>query len=349
MQPCSSARVSSQSAYWMRAVKFSAMHRILKTVAACSRGLEPSELDARIRGEAIMPTLRSAVPSRTTCYHHRNTMIRLGLLKREGRKLLANKDNLHVGVLLRVSTRECELDEFVREKFGTLILQNEECRSLFFNLFMPVNQQAFSLSEFWRHGRPVEWKRGESVNGDKVVFQNFTTGRKAVCRTHGEVEALLYGLRYWARDELRLIDEYCQKAGMSTVMFPVTRPDASAHDIRRTANIVLSMREGRDSTVLAVAEMIKRCCVDERQPVQTLYDAIDLLLGKWGDHIALIPTSRRLATLCAGTREKEELALRGYYKPKDGPYISHIRLYSEIPDCIREVSEHDWRIATVRA
>ena len=328
------------------------MHNILKIAADAPDGLEAGELDRRISSQKVALTRRSSPPARATFYHHRNTMIRLGLLKRANRKLHVNRNSLDVAVLLREPAVNGKLTDTARERFSSLVLQNDQCRLLFFDMFMPDGGHDLSVSDFRHSGCPVEWERDEPRrNGTKgVIFRKSGLDHAIQCEGHWRINSILYGVRYWARDELMLVDEYCRKAGWITVMFPLSQPMLSEQDIEKTTDLVLSARSADEWTVLSISDLIVRCCVKQRRPVKVLYEAIDLLLREWPDHIVLIPTTRSLATLAADSPLKEELALRSYYKSPEGPYISHIRLHQDIPHSLAETEpDHVQHAAEIRA
>lgn len=259
-------------------------------------------------------------------------MVRLGLLRREDRKLHVDRNNLDVAALLREPVVADGLTDAARDRFSSLVLQNDQCRSLFFDLFMPDDKIDFSVSDFRRSGSPVEWERAEPTEtGTKgVIFRRSQPDCTVYREGHSEINSILYGVRYWARDELKLVDEYCRKAGWVTVMFPLSGPGFSDQDVWQAARRILPDRPVSEWTVLSILDLIDDCCVKRRQPVEALFEAISLLVREWPDHIVLIPTTRSLATLAADSPLKEELVLRSYYKSPQGPYISHIRIHQDI-------------------
>ena len=341
-----------QNECWMRAVRFSAVHHILKIAAGAPDGLTAGELNSQISARRVALTRRHSPPAPTTFYHYRNTMVRLGLLKRAGRKLHVDRNNLDVAALLREQVVADGLTDTARDRFSSLVLQNNQCRSLFFDLFMPDSKTDLSVSGFRRNGSPVEWERIDPADtGAKgVIFRKSRPDRTICHEGHSEINSILYGVRYWARDELKLVDEYCQKAGWVTVMFPLSCPRFSEQDVWQTAVLILEDRAAGEWTILSILDLIGHHCVKQRQPVEVLFEAISLLLREWPDHIVLIPTTRSLATLAADSPLKEELALRSYYKSPQGPYISHIRIHRDIPLSLAKTkSDHVQHPAQARA
>ena len=82
--------------------------------------------------------------------------------------------------------------------------------------------------------------------------------------------------------------------------------------------------------MLSVSDLIVEYCQDHRQPRNVLFGAFDWLRRRWPGHTILVPTPLGLATLAATSAEQQKLALRRYYKPANGPYVSHIRFHHDV-------------------
>ena len=341
------------SPYWMRAVSFAGLHRVLKAVADYPNGLRAAEINKLVRENDIPLTRRSTPPAPTTLYHYRNTLLRLNALKRDGQMLHVNDDDPDVCTLLRQpapANGSRSLSNAARDPFAALVLKNEQCRSLFFDLFMPPEVRLESVSSFRRNAVSVRWARHLSINGKEIVFQNNATGCTARCASPASVAAILYGVRYWARDELGLIDEYCQQAGEGTIMFPLSCPEPFTvgidSPIIQTVRFLLSLRTPGEWTLFSILDLITRCCEARRHPIHVLSGAIDWLRQEWPHHTMLIPTSRALATLTAVSTQRENLELRSYYKAPSGPYVSHIRIHKDVTADPMEVTDHHVRCAS---
>lgn len=326
----------------MRAVSFVGLHRMLAAIARSPGGLRASEINKLVLDKQVVLISRDFLPKPTTLYHYRNTLLRLGALQRKGRKLIAAIANPHVYNLLNLPSppnADRSLTDAARESFASLVVNNSDCRALFFDLFMSPNTRSTSVCDFRTHGSPVDWIRDRSPSGTVVVLRNPATEQTTRCRSHASIAAVLYGIRYWARDELRLVDEYRRVVG-GTVMFPLmprafsgTRRDPA---VRETIRLLLSLRAPGEWAFFSVLDLIERCCERRRQPLSVLFDALDDLLRQWPHDVVLIPTSQGLATLTAKSRQEANLVLRRYYTHGNGPYISHIRIH-------RNVTADPWR------
>ena len=325
--------------YWMRAVSFAGLHRLLAAVAAPA-GLRARDVNALVLDGRVTLTPRRSRPKPTTLYHYRNTLIRLGALAREGLRLRANLDDPDVAALLvepAPANGKHALSHAAREHFAALVLKNRDCRSLFFDLFWPARGPRRTVSDFRRHGAPVTWTRRPQPDAPAIVFRNCTTGREIAHASRASVPAVLYGLRYWARDELALVDEYSERTLDRTTMFPIAAPPASPVDrdaaVLNAVRFLLSLRArhaDREWTMLSVSDLIVEYCQDRRQPRSVLFGAFDWLRRQWPGHTTLVPTPLGLATLAATSPQQQDLALRRYYKPANGPYISHIKFHHDV-------------------
>ena len=192
-QPCANKRLQS-SEYWMRAISFAGLHRILNAVAAFPTGLRANEINKLAQETDMALTRRGTSPAPTTLYHYRNTLLHLCALKRHGRRLCVNEDDPEVRKLINQpppATGHHSLSDPARDSFAALVLKNDHCRSLFFDLFMPPTACPDSVSSFRRDGVSVKWTRKRTSYGTEVVLLNKNTGRLAYLKSHASVIAIL--------------------------------------------------------------------------------------------------------------------------------------------------------------
>ncbi len=215
-----------------------------------------------------------------------------------------------------------------RDALASLVLRNSDCRKHFFDLFMPPSVDDYTVDMFRNYGRPVAWSRRQR-DGETVVELRDAEGiRTLPLRSPSEIKAVLYGIRYWARDELGLVDEsYREHTGC--ILYPILAESTGA--TIEIVDYILSLTAGGDEwTTLSVQELIVQCCQKRRQPAAKLLSAIKWLVENRPGRIVLIPTSRSFATLTARSRQSEEFELRGYFRDTQGRYISHVRLHNSI-------------------
>ena len=348
MEPASKVKSGSHSQLWMRAVSFAGLHRILKAVGDAPRGLRANEINDLVLGQKVILTPANPHPKPTTLYHYRTTLVRLNALTRKDRKLVANTANPNVGALLREpapANGEQALTDAAKEHFAALVLGIEDCRTLFFDLFMSSGRSCSSVSDFRETGVPVSWVRRRGPLGAEVVFANTANGRTTRHASSVGVSSILYGVRYWARDELKLIDEYSRPADDATVMFPVLHRESTVSEglqssTMQAVRFLLDRRTAEEWTLFSISDLIIDYCQGHRQPRSSLFGAIDWLRREWPFHTVLISTSRAMATFAATSPQREDLALRRYYKSPQGPYISHIRVHEDVTCDTTDATRH---------
>lgn len=323
------------SDWWMRSISFGGLHRLLRCInEASDEGLTASQIDALVHEHQIKLTQRSAPPAPTTLYRYRNTLLRLHALRRDGSLYRTNRADPHVCALVTLPSPpslEDSLHYSASEHFAALVLRNPQCRSVFFSLFLPVGIESPTVMDFRASALPVRWARYSATD---IVLWNNQTGRRLRCSSRVSVTSVPYGLRYWARDELGLVDEYWSPSEAAAIMFPVHRPPSTVSDAaspcNETLRLLLSWRGTAEWSSFAISDLISRACLEQRRPRMVLFRTLDWLMAAWPHHVAPIPTPKGLATISAISPQKERLVLRSYYRSIAGQYISHIRLHRDI-------------------
>ena len=325
--------IPPQGAYWMRSISFTGLHRILSAVGNNPQGLTAKEINDLVLTRGLALTPHKSRPAPTTLYHYRNTLLRLRILIRTGRTLHANIDDPDVRELLLLPPPNGHqpLQAAACDRFAALVLRNDHCRSSFFDLFMPPRTVSISTADFRHNSTSVRWWHHQVSGGtSEVVFLNEVTGRIVRYASRMSKTAIMYGLRYWARD-LRLIDEYCPPGGATTTMFPLSESaSVLTSSVMAIVRYILSVRSSDEWTMFSIHDLIRRYCERERKSRATLFAAIDWLLREWPHHTALIPTSPALSSIDATSSYRKDFTLRRQYRQKAGPYISHIRVHKDV-------------------
>ena len=332
----------------MRTVSFAGLHRMLIAIANSRRGLTATEVTQLVRDQRLTLTHHRAQPARTTIFHYRNTILQLGIVKRSGRFYQPNTDRQTVRNLLEIpppGNADDVITDSARYEFASMVLTHPDCRALFFDLFLPCGKDIKTVSDFTDYATPVTWYRTKANKIQQLVYCNASTGRSFTTSLSVAKPAILYGLRYWARDQLKIIDEYIPGPANRTLMFPVTLPNCSTaamtHLILKIAATITRVDFTGDWIQSSISDLIEICCVKQRASRSLLYQTIDWMLTKWPHHIVLIPTSESIATLQVTSPNHASLLLRKYYKRQHNPYISHIRIHRDlITDISNEVHRY---------
>ena len=315
--------------FWMRSIRFAGLQRVLRFVASCRQGIRAGELNREIVTRQLYRTDRGT-PGKSTLYHCRNTLLKLGAIHHGGQGLSVSPHNAAVRALLSEPAPAGEqLSETTRGSFGSLVLSNWDCLRNFFRLFLP-DADAISPAEFMTRAKPVVWLQPRPTRNSRIVELHSTATDDSIRLTSPvEIQSILYGVRYWARDELRLIDEFFE-TGRGSVMYPIRvlppiDPAATVLD-----RILRLPRDAGDWTTVSVNALLRLVCESEGYPVAALFDGIGRLALRHPSHVVLIPTIPNMAAISATSRNRETFELRGYFADSRGRIISHIRFHNSL-------------------
>ena len=314
----------------MRAASFPALRDLAGLVLQHRRGLRATQIDGLVYQQQLIRTLRGEMPARTTLYHYRNILLHLRILRRNRYLYTVNTDDPLVVELLNVlrfGTPALSEDE--RRLFAELVVRNPDCQKYFFSLFV-TDGEIGSLSHFIDRGRPVAWKTLSCHGGRQVLLKNLESGKQLLLLTKDQFEAILYGVRYWARDELLMIDELFWEH-LGNVMFPI---DAS-RQIRESELVQLLLRNldmQADWTTFSIRDLAYRWCSSLKVPIKKLHEILRATHRKYPEYVVFIPIPQGLATLTAESRAQEEHQLRSYVQDDRGRYISHIRVHARLKE-----------------
>ncbi len=328
---------------WMQSTQFAGLARILHLFRTDGTDLRAKELNERIIRSGIYETRRGATPSATTLYHCRNILFRIGALIRvAGRYRLAERPEVHA-VLSNTHPGVSELNWEARDAFADLVLQNDDCQARFFSLFA-AQGRLVTAADFRSSAVPVSWRPTLSKGGryrlgvalesiEEAPGQPTLPTRPMTLEgsRRREISSILYGVRYWALNELRLIDE-CFDLGRGSVMFSIKAEDEAAAAELIRDEITEALLDGGVWKTFSLQSLVDRHCIKGRRPVGALHLAIKKLAASHPGKVVLIPSAESFATntlssTFPATRRHE---LKSYYRDSSERLISHVRLHSSI-------------------
>ncbi len=325
---CREAPRPESKQLWMRGhYTFAGLRNIAVLVRSIGRPIRPLELDRIVRERRIVVTKSRPNPSRTTLYHAYRALLNLGILERApGGMVVTERDRL-VHWLLQGSTQQTGLSARERQAFCSLVLRNQDCQSLWFRHFTP-DRTSSTPGEFAEAARPVTWQRHPAGDRNEVVILRYDRSVALRLCSEAEVQAVLYGIRYWARDELKMVDEVF-RLDVGNVVYPIVAPETAIAGVVRQR---ILDRISPDSmwTTLSVSDLIQEVGVAARAPVRVVLGTLSSLYRQYPGLVALIAIPRSLATLTAASGFRETYELRGYFRDEHGRYISHVRMHRDV-------------------
>jgi hypothetical protein len=313
----------------MRYVRFAGLQRIAHLVAEHPDGIRAGELNQEILAKDIYRTERGS-PAKSTLYHCRNTLINLGIVERRKLILSVAFGNPIVRRLLDAPLPEKDsLSPLAREALADLVLRNPDCFRHFFHLFVSGNAPV-SLERFRATAKPVVWVQATDSHTTRTIqLRSVAREQTALLDSPVAIRSILYGVRYWARDDLQIIDEFFE-TGRGSVMYPV-RTNASLQDAGALMCQILDLPAATgDWTTVSVNAMLRLFCEQQGYQVSTLFDAIRIMIATYPAHVALIPTIPNFAAISATSHNRETFELQGYFTDAHGRLISHIRFHNTL-------------------
>lgn len=324
---------SPSARYWMRGVSFATLHRALCTFARSQAPVRSRDLSAFVTAD--LERVRGDTPGATTIYRYRSTLCRLGLMSNQARLWRVEMADPLVRSLVELSPGDgASLVWPARVPFADLVVRHPDCRALLFDLLAPDACGTLDFDTFLTRGDPVTWRHVRRGDHHRLDVWNRRTGQSRCFEEKQAVLSLLYGLRYWVRDELGVVDEYAELGENAATMFavdPVAPEDGPDWEARvlDAVRFVLGARRGPTWTTMELADLIRRYCIERRQPRRVLFAGLDWLCRRRAESVALVPTPVAVATLSASSASRDHLELGRYYRDVRGRFIGDVRIHAD--------------------
>lgn len=316
---------------WMRAASFVALRDLVGLIAESPQGLRAKDIESLVQQQQRIKTRKGYAPSRTTLYHYRRILLRLNIVSLHQQRYGLNRGDAAVSALLTaLSPGLPSLTSDERRLFARLVVMNEDCRSCFLDFFMP-DKGTYDLEEFIACGQRVAWKAGYAPEERQVRLYNLTNDRvERWLRTEDEFQAILYGIRYWARNELGFLDELFLE-DLGGVMFPVEAEGPIPDPVIIQA-LLRTIRDDHLWTSLSVRDVAYSWGPQYRVPLRRIFGTILHVHNEYSQYLVLIPTAEAFATITAGSPGAEAYQLRSYLQDAEGRYISHLRIHRRLKE-----------------
>lgn len=321
--------VEDEKYLWVRSVSFVALRDLICALSRTSNNFRAKDINEIAANLETITTHRGGKPSATTLYHYRNILLHLGVFIRSNHLYSINFNDQIVANLVNLSTPGSQTLSIVeRASWGQLILRNSDCKKYFFDIFM--SSEEYNLQQFIGNGEIVAWQPVENQQQRTVKLFNIKNPLKSIfIQTEDEIQAILYGLRYWARNELGIIDEFFLE-DFGGVMFPINLESNGNED-----QVISYIKEtvangGSQWQTFSIRDLLFIFGPKLKLPVRSIHNLIVNLQRKFPEFVVFIPTSEGFATLTAQSRVSEKYQLRGYLQDDTGRYISHFRIHQKI-------------------
>ena len=299
---------------------------MLLATAAYPAGLTAADLIGLTNEERIMVGADDRPLSRTTHYHYRTALKRLGLLVHENRRYRLNDDAPGVGALVKRTTRGSTLNDAERVAFANAVVRNDDCRRAFFAHFLDPNDCVSDVDHFVDRARPIrlEVLPKFASHTRRVVIETANKGEHLVLEGENAVQAVYYGLRSWGVGQLGFLDEV-YRVGVGHTIYPVRiTPRLSAGDLQ--ARMLDSLDFVGDWATVSIGVFVIDAGRRWRVPVQQVTDILLTWLRDFPDVVAGMATKEQFIVGPVHDRQRT-MVLKGFLRGPDGSNVSHLRIH----------------------
>ncbi len=327
---------------WMRWLDFRALRDLLLLVGGHPHGIRASELEKLATDERVLLRRDGRPYARSMHYHHRRTLERIGLLKKQDRCYVLNHGNLEVSALT-VQTRLLEqLQPSEKEAFANAVLRNKDCHDVFLGNFLPARESVCDVTTFIEQAKPTEIvvhsgvkrEAGSSHGYDagpaftkRVAIRPVETTDWSVQDGDDAVQAIHFGLKSWCADQLRFLDT-AYRADGTYIAYPkhiVTRLTDRELAVKMFADLDFD----DDWATVRIPDYTLATGIKQRVSVEQAKGVLMDWLTGHPDLVAGVPT--RLGFITAGLTDRQHaLALKSYLRSHSGAYLSHIHIHRKL-------------------
>jgi hypothetical protein len=324
------------SGLWMRWIDFSKLRDMFVLIAEHDGALRAKDIHNLGVQEAVLVTQKGTPFTLTTTYHYRKTLERLDLVYTSDGRYFVNRDNGVVVAILRVAKKGGQLSESERLNFATLVVQNRACYEHFIRAFLPENLVPLDVNQFVNLGGAVRVLSGMDVSTPKgteavVSLQNLNTGFRLESRGENAVQAILWGLRLWAIDQLGFLDEILSTETGYT-LYPVNIKKSG--DPETTASLLVKLiNSSGEWATLRVPDFILLAGQKYKLSAEMTKEGLSWLYRRYPNLIAAIASSEQFIVTRAHSAQRRAL-LNSYIQLTTGEYVSHFQVHKSIHDFV---------------
>ncbi len=325
------------------------LRNLIQLTANYPLGITAQAMADEAKAAKTIQLRKNSIPAPTTIYHYRNTLLHLGVFRKTKNIVQINTADPLVANLVNNLGNDNELSSIEKTLFGELIVNQKDCKAVFTDLFYHNKENRdYSLYDWLLSAQPLVWKdisthenqkhhlnnkRGKRLNKDRrILLSSLDKSTIAQLSTPNHIQAFLYGIRYWFRDELVLIDEMSRE-DTGSIMFPIL-PPGTVPEKEILEKFIESLTFSNEWARKSLRDLSQNICIELKISIQRFHNFIRELQKRRPGYIVFIPTSRSFATVTASSETRELYELRSYLQDSQGIYISHIRVHERIKELI---------------
>lgn len=326
---------------WMRYVEFEKIKDLLHLVFKNNGKLRPIELERLAVKENILVKEEGEPFKHTVRYHYRKVMEGLGLVEVKNRHYqVSEKDE--VKRLLQLTELKKPMSEDAKEVLREIIVENEDCRKNFFDIFMKKNK--YNLYELRTYGTYaiVETKsmkesiesrnKKERVKVRKkkrvgpIIIKN-PAGKEIKLETQDSIHAIYWGVRLWSF-ELGITDELMISFKEGRIIYPININFSGNEIMEEIIAKIKSDNTDNEWVSLYLPLLIKEIALKKRFAISQIKKFFNVLKRRYPTFITFTPSSTMFIDIKTPF-EKQDEVIRRLYLFKDGYFYSHLNIYKK--------------------
>lgn len=330
----------------MRWLDFRALRDLLLLIGEHPLGLGASELEQLATDEGVLLRRDGRPYARSIHYHHRRTLERLGLIRKQGTRFSLSRQNPEIRALSAPTRIREPLQPAEKEAFANSVLRNRDCHQVFFAHFLPAREPVADVATFVERGNAIEVAvqshiapedvarggegrhRGRS-RSKRVAIRAAEAGAAGWTAFDGAeaVQAIHFGLRSWCADQLGFLD-VAYRADGTYATYP-KYIDTPLTDQDLAFRMFADLDFADDWATARIPDFALAAGIEHRVSIEEAKAVLSAWLTSHPDLVAGVPT--RVGFVTEGLPESQHgLALKRYLKSSSGAYLSHIRIHRDL-------------------
>jgi len=334
-------KMKERKTLWMRYVNFEKIKDLLHIVYKNNASLTAGELEKKGKEEEILLREDGKEMSHSPCYHYRKVMEGLGLVEvKEKCYRVSEKDK--VRRLLQLTEIKKPMPEDAKEVLREIIVENEDCRKNFFDIFMKKNK--YNLYELRTYGtyamvktksmeESIESrnKRGRAKVRKKkrvgpIIIKN-PTGKEIKLETQDSIHAIYWGVRLWSF-ELGLTDELMINFKEGRIIYPINTNFSENEITEEIIEKIKNDNTDNEWVSLYLPLLTKEIALKKRFAISQIKKFLHVLKRRYPTFITFTPSSTLFIDIKTPFERQDEV-IRRLYLFKNGYFYSHLNIYKK--------------------
>ena len=316
---------------WMRNVDFKMLMSFAYFIFTHSNQYRPSQLEC----EATKAGLFSRAGKNfghTTKFNYRKILEHLGFISISNGKYIYNTKKEFRDFIIEFKAKNV-FSEAAMAFIGKKIVENEDCRENFFDLFFENND--YSFNDIGRHGgyllatpmfHEVVTQKGKSIGGVRLSSA-FSTKGEILLDTADKIQAIFWGVRKWAYD-FQITDEFFFSPAEGRIIYPISRRDLRTEFLTFLMDTISNDNSGYDWISIHIPTLIKNFILktNERPSIESIKKMIDSFVGSNRRNVIYIPTSVSVIESKIPIISQVQEYKKCFIHHDNIGYISHIKI-----------------------